>query len=223
MFGKAKVITMILIVLALLGGVWLLYLGVRDTIEINWKTKGYVTAEGYLTDYRLYSKGEYDSVKHEQTSDTYRLVYGYMADGQEYEIATNYGTSFLPAIGSKQEIKYNPQNPAEAVIVGKSENTGLIFGGLFFLIIPLIFLAAMQGWLSKLSGRGADLLFGLVLFAIGWGALYMITGSAWISGIWSYFSTSFTPMLLIPVLLAVVGVFLLVRSILSTVAKKKNE
>ena len=73
----AKAVVIVLLIICLLCGILILILGISGAMQINRETKGYETVQGYLLDYRLYEKGEYDPVKKEQTSDTYTLIYNY--------------------------------------------------------------------------------------------------------------------------------------------------
>ena len=149
MQGGAKIISSLLIAVCLIAGVIMLSLGISDTLELSKSTKGYEITTGYFSDYSLYSEGGYDAARKTHTSDTYSLTYNYNVDGREYTITTDYGTSFVPEKGSEREIRYNPDAPSEAVIVGSSSGSILIFMGLFFIIIPVIILSAMLGWLQR--------------------------------------------------------------------------
>lgn len=219
----AKAITAVLLGVCMLCGILLLGSGISGTVQANRETKGYKTAQGYLLDYKLYKKGEYDPAQKERTSDTYTLIYSYTVDGKEYTVSTDYGTSFVPSIGSTKEIKYNPQNPQEAVVTGTNQNTAKIFGGLFFLVVPLVFLLAMGGVLQKLSGKVINAGLGLLLIFIGYGALFMIAGTFSPGGIAACFASSFTLPLLIPLLLFAVGLLLLLKSLFSKGIKQKEE
>ena len=129
---------LILPILCLLIGLVLLSLGIRDAVANS--TRGYREVTGYLIDYTLQEAGGYDSQRRTETADTYRLVYRYTVDGQEYTLVTSYSTSFVPSRGSETAILYDPENPAESVIGGpnRSENQ-LIFIGLFFMFCSLPF------------------------------------------------------------------------------------
>ena len=163
----AKAVVVVLLIICLLCGILMLFLGIFGVMRTNRETKGYETVQGYLLDYRLYEKGEYDPEKKEQTSDTYTLIYNYTVDGREYTVSTDYGASFVPSIGSTKEIKYNPQNPQEAIVTGTNQNTVMIFGGLFFLAVPLVFLLVLSGVLQKLSSKSLKFAWGCCLYYWG--------------------------------------------------------
>ncbi|BCI60688.1 DUF3592 domain-containing protein [Solibaculum mannosilyticum] len=210
----AKIVSLSLIVICLLCGVWMIYLGIGESMDTSEKTQNYQTTQGYLLDYNLYSGPEYDAVRKRQTSATYQLTYNYNVDGQEYKVTTESGTSFVPEIGTAIEIKYNPDNPQEAYIPSQSRNVGLLFGGAFFIVIPLIMLLIFTGVLQKLPSKLVGIIMGLVLILLSWFVLYMITGSFSPVGIAQYYVSSFSFPLIIPILLIAAGLLLIVRNLL---------
>ncbi len=145
----AKAVVIVLLIICLLCGILMLFLGISGVMRTNRETKGYETVQGYLLDYRLYEKGEYDPEKKEQTSDTYTLIYNYTVDGREYTASTDYGASFVPSIGSTKEIKYNPQNPQEAIVTGTNQNTAMIFWRSVFSCGPACFFAGVERRFAK--------------------------------------------------------------------------
>ena len=215
--GKgAKIMSTMLVVVCFLCGICLLYFGMIDTIKLNETSKNYESTSGYLWDYRLYRKGEYDTTKKTQKSDTYTLIYNYMYADQEYKVETDYGTSFVPEIGSEIEVRFNPENPQQAIIVGPNKNSILLFAGGLFTGVPLIFILfflSLTGRFKKLPVDIIGVVMGIVFLFAGYGALYMITGQFSIGGIVRFFATSFTFPLLIPLLLIAAGAFMLFKSL----------
>ena len=63
---------------------------------------------------------------------TYKLTYIYEVDDIQYSITTDYGTNYIPEENSIREVKYNPSNPEEALLVGTNNSNSLIYFGLFF-------------------------------------------------------------------------------------------
>lgn len=218
---------LILPILCLLVGLVLLSLGIRDAVTNS--TRGYREVTGYLTDYTLQESGGYDPQRRTETADTYRLVYRYTVDGQEYELVTSYSTSFVPSRGSETEILYNPENPAESVIGGPNQSENhLIFIGLFFMFCSLpFFLPFLPKRKKKKGGKQAarrapskwaavdwiGIVIGLFLIGISYGALAMITNSYSPAGIERYYAESFHFALLIPLLMIAAGLLLLYRSL----------
>ena len=68
------IISALLILIALIAGIWMLVSGIRGTIEENALKAQYETVEGNLSDYSLASPGGYDPVRRRHTNDTYRLT-----------------------------------------------------------------------------------------------------------------------------------------------------
>ena len=64
-----------LILIALACGVWLLTMGIGDTLENNKLKAEYETVEGHLSDYTLDSPDSYDPVRRRHKSATYFLTY----------------------------------------------------------------------------------------------------------------------------------------------------
>lgn len=219
----------ILPVFCLLCGSLLLVLGIQESISAS--VQDWATTTGYLNNSYLYEQGRYDAAKKASSADTYKLIYSYTVGNQEYMLTTDYATAFVPAVGSETEIRYNPENPEEAVVGGPSQsNRYLIFFGMFFIIIPLFFLLPNLAYAvrhrsaaqmkkkteSKRKKKKGQIDYfgvgtGLVLIVFGYGALCMIAGTYSIPGIAAYFASSFTVPLFIPLLLIAAGIFLLVK------------
>lgn len=73
----------ILVCSALIIGMVCLYFGIKDTCKLNKITKEYNTTNGYFKDYDIYNKSK-DGI-------TYKLIYIYEVDGNEYTLTTDYG------------------------------------------------------------------------------------------------------------------------------------
>lgn len=227
---------LILPILCLLVGLVLLSLGIRDAVTNS--TRGYREVTGYLIDYTLQEAGGYDSQRRTETADTYRLVYRYTVDGQEYTLVTSYSTSFVPSRGSETEILYNPENPAESVIGGPNQSENhLIFIGLFFMFCSLpFFLPFLPKRKQKKGGKQAarrapskwaavdwvGIVIGLFLIGISYGALAMISNSYSPVGIVRYYAASFHFMLLVPLLMIAAGLLLIYRSLPFRKKQKQN-
>ena len=207
---------LLLPVLCILVGLFLLFLGIKSTVEEARVSARYQVVEGILIDYSLENEEEYDPIRHKQSSATYRLIYEYRVNGQNYTVSTDYSTAALPAIGSAREVLYDPEDPSKAMLNGVTGNTALIFLGLFFGAIPtfmlyLIFRSDKKKKAARIDGVG--LAIGLILSLTGWGALCIISGGFSLSGILSFFRTSFTLWLFIPLLMMAVGILQIIRSV----------
>ena len=215
----------IMLGLFILIGAVMIFFGLRGTWQLEQTTRSYAKTTGYLTGYILQAEEQYDAVKKEHTAATYYLVYSYAAGQGEYQVVTDYATSILPAMGTSAQIRYAPDDPERAVIVGPNKNAGLLFIGGMFAVIPGVMLWVMLKPVPKKKGRKIDttgLVFGLVFATFGYGALYMATGEYTLSGIVQFYQTSFILPLAIPPLLIAVGLFVSIRSLLGVSAGQKR-
>lgn len=126
--------------ITLLIGIFFLFSGIKGIIEASLRSGDYETTEGYLYDYEIYSEGRYDAAKRRHTNNTYRLIYRYQVDGHEYEVSADMGVGVIPEMGSMKEIRYNPNDPGEALITGPDSNFFKSFFGLFFLVVSSFYL-----------------------------------------------------------------------------------
>ena len=62
-------------------GIALFVFGIKNSIELNEKSKDYVSVEGRLCGYSLY----------DSDGESYSLEYEYIVNGIKYYISTNYG------------------------------------------------------------------------------------------------------------------------------------
>ncbi len=195
-------------------GIILTVKGVRETKEQNEIIKSYKSTEGYFVDYNEHKHEEYDrnSVGRKETT-MYSLIYRYTVDGKEYTIETDYETSLLPEENSTKEIKYNPENPEEAIIEGINSHNSLIFFGIFFMIIPvMIFLGILSkiGVFNKFKIDFFGFLAGIVFLIIGVGFIFynfLMTGS--FSGVLKNLGL----WIIIPNLFIIVGIYLIIYSL----------
>ena len=219
MGNRGRIIKSAMIILALLIGIFLMYFGISGTIKLNGNSKNFEKVEGYLIDYSLYSEGEYDRADGSSTNDTYTLIYKYVVNGQEYTLSTEYGTGIIPEKGSVQEIRYNPKNPNEAIIVGFNSNHYLIFAGFFFIAVPLHMVLNYLfsiGWFKKVPSELMAAWTGLYFIVIGCGVMYLATGQNSIKGVIEHLFSSFHLILLVPILFIVLGTYFIIRSLFST-------
>ncbi|MCU6763181.1 Protein of uncharacterised function (DUF3592) [uncultured Roseburia sp.] len=212
--------TLCLIITALVIGVFFLFWGIKGAVETGAVSRDYEITEGYLYDYEIYSKGEYSAAKRRSTNDTYRLIYHYYVDGQQYQISTDMGVGAVPERGTARDIYYDPDNPGEAILSGPGSNTFKIFFGLFFIAIPLFFI-----WIllperkkegrrpKKVSFNMLGVILGLTFMFFSYGCLFFITSAFSIRGIVNFYKTSFIFPMIIPLILFIGGGFLLIKSI----------
>jgi hypothetical protein len=202
---KIKIIVGGLLLLSFLCGLYLIFQGGTELYQRYVTTQNYQETTGYFSDYDIYHSDEDDT--------TYRLIYTYQVDGQEYTVATDYGSGYLPKRGSESTVKYDPQQPEKAVLGGVSRGISFLFIGLLFLLVP-VFMALGLLWLL-----GPDRPWLLPIIEIGMGAMMLFFGA----GVYYLLCNgSFSPKagwenggpwILIPLLMMIAGIFQVVRSI----------
>ena len=116
--------------LFILIGIIMLYFGASSLLKKVIKTSNYVDIVGYFVDYEIYDSDE--------DGATYKLIYSYTINDNEYTVSTDYGTSIIPKEGSTRNIKYNPNDPSQAIIAGGSREIILLLIGFMFTMIPFI-------------------------------------------------------------------------------------
>ncbi len=65
-------------------GIVLVFLGIKDTVQLNAKTKHYEKTTGYLSDYIMDSEGGYNPKRKTHSNPIYFLSYNYTVNGTEY-------------------------------------------------------------------------------------------------------------------------------------------
>lgn len=207
-------ITGFMVILCILCGIAMLFLGIRGTFKLKKTIGNYETTEGYFGDYSIYNSDRHGT--------TYRLTYYYVVDGQEYSVSTDYGTNYIPERNSKKTIKYNPEQPQEAVITGSNSRVFLIFMGFFFIVIPLFVgygALTAAGYMRELPMSIMDFAIGFVFAGIGAGFLYFQAGSFSIGEVFK----SMGLWIAIPLMFIVVGVYLIIRSFFSKKKEKRRK
>lgn len=200
-------ISALLVIIVLLSGIAMLFFGIIDTYRLNSITKDYITTNGYYSYYDIFTTDE--------DGTTYKLTYVYEVDGKEYSITTDYGTNYLPDKDSTREIKYNPNNPDEAIISGTNSKNGLIYFGAFFTFGSLTFILATLSILGYFDKFKIDILgtyIGLLFFMIGIGIIVFQTGTTT-----SLIETikSFGLWIFIPIMFVIIGIYQFIKSLLN--------
>lgn len=143
----------------IIAGLFITFLGAKDIYVINVQSRNWVETQASYTDKEIYESTPQKT--------TYWLHYTYVVDGKEYAVTTDYITSKVPAAGSTQTIKYNPQNPEEVVFSDRDANIPLFIAGLVLLAFPILFLSFVWGKLKV-----ATLMGGVI--AVGFGTLFFL-------------------------------------------------
>lgn len=204
-FNFPIVISCLLVGICLLSGILMLFFGIKGTYSLNKQTKGYITTDAYFYDYDVFNVNK--------NGTTYKLNYKYTVNDKEYNISTDYGTNYIPDVGSIREVKYNPNNPEESILVGTNNKNGLIYGGLFFTFVSLTFVIVAltgMGVFDKFKIDVISTYIGFIFVAIGIGIILLQNGTTMYlletiknMGLWIF----------IPIMFVVVGIQQLVQGI----------
>ena len=205
---KSIIAFKLLAVLAILISIPLLYRGVSGAMRNHYAKESYVSTEAFVSSYQeVQGKGS----KRHRTY--YVLTYAYTVEGEVYYFTDDLRLNSLPPANYFREIRYDPANPENALLVGKSGSAASLLAGLMFLLIPAIMLF---GWLivtDRLHIRAEnifDVSIGLVMTVIGFGTIYGMTGT--LSIITAFKEYSF--IILIPLLMITAGVYQTIKSVL---------
>ena len=211
-FNIKKAIIILLFSSALLAGIVLLFIGIKDSVSLAIKTKDWFDAPGYFRDYSIYDVDDDGEI-------TYRLKYVYYSGGAEYFIETEYGSGVIPEIDSVRTVLYEPENPENAVLKGGTASSVYLTIGFMFTFIPL-FMIVCWLWINekiKLHVNVFDFTAGLLIFAVGELCVYMMGGSVFP---WKAFS-SMRFLAIIPSIMIVVGIFQMVKTVVNGTKEKK--
>ena len=120
-----------------LGIIWLVFLGFHDEIFILNKTD-FKDIESTIIDYEKHEDSDGD--------ESYYPIVEYYVDGQRYTTQSHIGSG-KPSIGEKIIIKYDPNNPSNALVpIGSS---GEIFGKIVGTIITVIGISLLISSLKR--------------------------------------------------------------------------
>lgn len=212
-FNMKIIVSCFLVSAILISGFLCLFIGIHDTYQLNQKTNNYVMTEGTLIDYKVYNVDE--------DGTTYQLIYEYTVDSQKYTVSTDYGVENVLDVNSTRQVKYDPDNYENAVLVGTNRNNGLIYFGAFFVFCGMIFVLAflqMKGVFDKVKFDVVGTFIGVILTVIGIGSILLQNGmtSSFIEtvqmmGLW----------ICIPIMFMIVGILLTIRSLFLHSIKRK--
>ncbi len=206
------VVTSFLVLVVLIIGTVCLIFGIRDRYQFNKITKNYVETDGYFVDYNIYDVDE--------DGTTYQLVYTYEVEGNQYKTATDYGVGSIPEINSVRKVKYNPNNPSEAVLSGTNRSNFLIFFGAFFTLGGMVFALGALHIKGVFDGFRFDVIgtfLGFVFLIIGIGIILLQLGT--VSSLIEVIQ-SFGFWIFVPIMFIIIGVFQIVKCLF--VKRKSN-
>lgn len=207
-----KIVIVLLFSAALIAGIVLLFLGIKDGVSLAIKTKDWFDAPGYFRDYSIYNIDD-------DGETTYRLCYAFYSGGSEYFVWTEYGSGVIPEIDSVRTVLYEPENPENAVIKGGTASATYLTIGFMFTFIPL-FMIVCWLWINgkiKIHVNVFDFTAGFLIFAVGELCIYMLGGSVFP---WKAFG-SMGFLAVIPTIMVAVGVLQMVKTIVNGKNEKK--
>ena len=143
--------------------------GIVMLVDRKQKDSYYGTATGKITDVVHHTNSDGD--------DMYAAVYTYYVDDIEYTFTDDTSSSVRPSIGKRVDIRYNPENPEIAYVGGKVW-MGIILLGMGILFVLAVILGFVNGGDGpKTDGRrlASGLLMGVIVSAMGWGILFLIS------------------------------------------------
>lgn len=205
---KAIIAFKLLAVLSILISIPLLYEGISGAIQNHHAEDSYILTEAIVSGYQeVQGKGS------DRHRTYYSLTYAYTVEGEVYYIADDLMVHTLPPANYTREVRYDPMNPENALLVGKSGTSTSLLAGLMFLLIPAIMLF---GWLivtDRLHIRPEnifDVSIGLVMTVIGFGTIYGMTGT--LSIITAFKEYNF--IIIIPLLMIIAGIYQTIKSVI---------
>ena len=204
----AKICINVFCTLCIIGGIIMLSISTVTIFDYSNKISNYVETKGYFSDYSTYS------------DSTYKLIYSYYVNNIEYNVSTTYGTAMIPKQDTIRTVKYNPNNPEEAVIVGGEGYIFMIFMGILFIVVPAIIMAKDSLTFINSNETKSKLKIGLIITMLGLIPLYLITGSFSIIKLIFDYPVSYLPQNIIIIFLLVVGIILLIESIIKMIKNK---
>lgn len=204
----AKICINIFCILCIIGGIIMLSISTVTIFDYSNKISNYVETKGYFSDYSTYS------------DSTYTLIYSYYVNNSEYNVSTTYGTSMIPKHDTIRTVKYNPDNPEEAVIVGGESYIFMMFMGILFIVVPSIIMARDSLVFLSYNNKYLKLIIGLIVIILGIVPLYLITGSFSIIKLIIDYPISYLPQNIVIIFLLVVGIILSIESIIKLIKNK---
>ena len=116
----------------LLFGVIVCTIGVIIFFVTNHRTRGFNTTEGIAVEQEL--------LRDEEGNRSYFFTYEYRVNGVVYRITNPVacGGAFCSSIGDTRNVRYNPDNPEEAVLVGVAIHTIMIVVGIITALASIV-------------------------------------------------------------------------------------
>lgn len=133
-------------------------------------------------DYYGFATGKVAGSSYYENSDDERMysaIYAYSVDDTEYELEDDDTSKVPPQVGKKVEIRYNPDQPADAYVDGKPL-PGSILMSIGIIMIMLSILAFVKMRKGQMSGERKlviELLTGIIMLVVCIGSITLIHDS----------------------------------------------
>lgn len=109
-------------------GIVLLYFAISSIKTYNEKSKTFIEITSTIVDCKYNDEG------------LQAIVVEYVVDGETYQKISNTYTNMPKSIGTEVPIKYNPNNPKDAIWVSDSNNIVLPIAGVAFTLVGIFFI-----------------------------------------------------------------------------------
>lgn len=109
-------------------GIVLLYFAISSIKTYNEKSKTFIEITSTIVDYKYNDEG------------LQAIIVEYVVDGETYQKISNTYTNMPKSIGTEVPIKYNPNNPKDAIWVSDSNNIVLPIAGVAFTLVGIFFI-----------------------------------------------------------------------------------
>lgn len=109
-------------------GIVLLYFAISSIKTYNEKSKTFIEITSTIVDCKYNDEG------------LQAIVVEYVVDGETYQKISNTYTNMPKGIGTEVPIKYNPNNPKDAIWVSDSNNIVLPIAGVAFTLVGIFFI-----------------------------------------------------------------------------------
>lgn len=200
----------IIFIIVLWGGIVTVLFSVIDIIKDRYETKGYKSIEGIVTGMKVKSNDVGIGIADiSRNHKGWEVEVAYEIDGEKYTVVSRFLEDKRPELGSTRVVKYNPDNPQEAVIKGKKYYVGFAIGG-FFILIALVCMSVFGNLWENTSISG--IFVGLVFVSGGSLFIYDVGNDVNTHNVWKLFKMNPVFILLL-LLFVVIGLIIMAASI----------
>lgn len=133
-------------------------------------------------DYYGFATGKVAGSSYYENSDDERMysaIYAYSVGDTEYELEDDDASKIPPQIGKKVEIRYDPEEPADAYVGGKPLPGSILLGiGITMIMLSILaFVKMRKGQMSGERKLVIELLTGIIMLVVCIGSITLIHDS----------------------------------------------